>query len=254
MSKILSELVIKKIYSISTMYTPQSDNKIIRKNRPCWGLILKYEGETVYKNDISSYVSNESHLMLLPKNSSYEWVCTKSGHYVIVDFECDLETDKLFSLDISEKSSILRILKDLEQLHLTKKAFYNIESLHLLYSLILKALKSHQNNSQYIPSDKRERLLPAFNYIINNFTTSIKNEDLAALCNISTAYFRELFYKVYGISPMSYIQNLRIRRAKEMLRSDYSSITDIAFALGYNNIYEFSKAFKKHTGVAPTKY
>ena len=53
---------------------------------------------------------------------------------------------------------------------------------------------------------------------------------------------------------MNYIQNLRIRRAKEMLQSDYSSITDIAFALGYNNIYEFSKAFKKHTGVSPTKY
>jgi AraC-like DNA-binding protein len=71
---------------------------------------------------------------------------------------------------------------------------------------------------------------------------------------MSTVYFRELFHKVYGVSPMNYIQNLRIRRAKEMLRSDYSSITDIAFALGYNNIYEFSKAFKKHTGVPPTKY
>ena len=254
MYKILSELVIKKIHSISTMYTPQSENKSVRKDRPCWGLILKYEGETVYKNHHSSYVSDANHLMILPKNSSYEWVCTKSGHYVIVDFECDLESNEIFALDISEKSSISRILKDLEQLHLTKKTFCNIECLHLLYSIIVKALKSHQDSFKYIPSEKRERVRPAFNYIINNFTSPIKNEDLAALCNISTVYFRELFYKVYGISPMNYIQNLRIRRAKEMLQSDYSSITDIAFALGYNNIYEFSKAFKKHTGVSPTKY
>ena len=86
------------------------------------------------------------------------------------------------------------------------------------------------------------------NHIINNFTKPIKNEELAALCKISTVYFRKLFFEVYGVSPMQYIQNLRIHRAKEMLRSDYSSITDIAFTLGYNNIYEFSKAFKKYFG------
>ena len=254
MHKILSELVITKIYSISTMYTQKNDNKITRKKRPCWGLILKYEGETVYSNHTSNYISDEKHLMILPKNSSYEWVCTKSGHYVIVDFECNLEINELFCLDIGENTSIVRILKDLEQLQLSKKSFSNIESLHLLYSLLVKAFKAHQDSAQYVPIDKKERLLPAFHYIINNFTKPIKNDDLAALCKISTVYFRELFYKVYGVSPMNYIQNLRIRRAKEMLRSDYSSITDIAFALGYNNIYEFSKAFKKHTGVPPTKY
>ena len=254
MYNVLSELVIKKISYAGTMYTPQSDNKIFRKNRPCWGIILKYEGETIYKNHLGSYISDENHLIILPKNSSYEWVCTKSGHYVSVDFESDLEMNELFSLDIGENSSILRILKNLEQLHLSKKSGSNIESLHLLYSLLVKTLKAHQDSVQYTPSFRKERLLPAFNYIINNYTTPIKNEDLAALCNLSSSYFRELFCKAYGVSPINYIQNLRISRAKEMLRSDYSSIADIAFALGYNNIYEFSKAFKKHTGVPPTKY
>jgi YesN/AraC family two-component response regulator len=57
-----------------------------------------------------------------------------------------------------------------------------------------------------------------------------------------------------GISPISYVYELRIKKAKEMLKSDYSSIADIAQSLGYLSIYDFSKAFKKYTGVSPLKY
>ena len=96
--------------------------------------------------------------------------------------------------------------------------------------------------------------MPAVTYILNNFTKPIKNDELAEICQISTIYFRKLFFEVYGTSPIKYIHNLRIRRAKEILRSDYTSISDVAFSLGYNNIYEFSKDFKKHTGVSPTKF
>jgi len=39
-----------------------------------------------------------------------------------------------------------------------------------------------------------------------------------------------------------------------MLKSDYGSISDIAVSLGYSNIYEFSRTFKKHTGLSPTEY
>lgn len=67
-------------------------------------------------------------------------------------------------------------------------------------------------------------------------------------------YFRKLFCEIYGTSPIKYVNNLRIKKAKEALGSDYSSISDIALMLGFNNIYEFSRAFKAHTGSSPTEY
>ena len=57
-----------------------------------------------------------------------------------------------------------------------------------------------------------------------------------------------------GTSPISYVHELRIKKAKEMLKSDYGSITDIAQSLGYLNIYDFSRTFKKYVGISPSKY
>ena len=44
------------------------------------------------------------------------------------------------------------------------------------------------------------------------------------------------------------------QKAKEMLKSDYSSLSDVAYSLGYISLYDFSRDFKKHVGVSPSKY
>ena len=250
----LSTLSITKILSISTMHTPAGGNSIARKHRSSWGLFLKYEGETEYVSGGKTYVSNARQMILLPKGSSYEWRCTQSGHYVVIEFESDLTSESLYSFDVADGDAMLKSLKDLEKIWLSKKPFYEMECLQGAYAILLKLVKTHEKGANYAPNAKKQRLLPALSYIHSHFTQAIKNEDLAKQCQISTIYFRKLFVDVYGLSPIKYIHHLRILRAKEMLRSDYGSISDIAISLGYNNIYEFSKAFKKHTGVPPSKY
>ena len=107
---------------------------------------------------------------------------------------------------------------------------------------------------KYITSDKRTYLAPAIDYIAKNFTRRIRNDDMAKAAGISTVYFRKLFTAAYGISPAAYVQNLRINKAKDMLKSDYGSITDIALSLGYSDIYDFSRVFKRLTGISPAAY
>ncbi len=103
-------------------------------------------------------------------------------------------------------------------------------------------------------SDKMAKLLPAVEYIHANYGANISNDSLAALTGLSTAYFRQLFKEAYGTSPIEYVKQLKIKKAKEMLRGDFGSITDIATSLGYMSIYDFSRDFKKHTGVSPSIY
>lgn len=127
-----------------------------------------------------------------------------------------------------------------------------LESIREAYSVLLFLFES--SSEHYYPNEKRNRLTPALEYISHHFAETIKNDTLAELCGMSNVYFRKLFSGVYGTSPIAYARDLRIRKAKEMLRGDYSTLSDIAFSLGYPSLYDFSRDFKKHTGVPPSKY
>ena len=248
---ILPNLIIKKVYSASTMYT-EKNSRTIKNNRPCWAVVIKYEGETVYVSKGKSHISNINNLVILPKGCSYEWTCTSSGHFSTIEFESELVYDDIFCFSVKNGEKILKLFKELEHKGIIKNSMYSIESIRDVYSIIIMIAQEMQN--KYLPSKKLVKIEPATNYISQYYNTNITNDKLAHLTGLSTVYFRKLFTEIHGTSPIYYIHNLRVNKAKEMLKSDYSSIGDIAESLGYLNIYDFSRTFKKFTGISPSKY
>lgn len=248
---ILSRLTVEKVYSITSMYT-EANKTFKRKNRPQWAIVIKYEGETLYKSKGVSYTSNMNNIIILPKGCFYEWHCTKAGHFYTLEFECPLTYDGIFAFQLKNSEKLLNLFKQLEYTRTAKLPMYEMKNIRDTYSALLMLTESI--HKPYIPDSRYQKLLPAMEYITNNYTTTITNDALAQLTGLSTVYFRKLFFEMNGVSPITYVHDLRIKKAQEMLISDHGSITDIALSLGYNNIYEFSKAFKNHTGVSPKKY
>ena len=113
---------------------------------------------------------------------------------------------------------------------------------------------ARSEKERYLPSEKQMKIAPAIEYISNNYNKNVTNDELAAIVGLSTVYFRKLFTEITGISPIAYLHKLRIEKAKQMLRSDYGSLSDMAQSLGYSSLYDFSRDFKKHTGKPPSKY
>ncbi|MBQ8320821.1 MAG: helix-turn-helix transcriptional regulator [Clostridia bacterium] len=224
----------------------------VRSDRPRWAIILKYEGETEYFSDGKIYRSNIDNIAILPKGSSYNWRCTEEGHYSVVEFDGELTYDKILTVPIKNGEKLLDDMKKMELKSAYKSDFYEIETLKDVYSLLFSIIQSAPR--RYTPTEKQKKIAPVLDYIAKNYDKKIKNEELARLTGYSTVYFRQLFTEVIGRSPIDYIQSVRIAKAKEMLKSDHTGITDIALSLGYQSIYDFSRAFKKHTGVPPTKY
>ena len=248
---ILSDLIITKIYSVMDIYT-EKGIRGKRTNREKWAIIVKYEGETVYTSKGKSYVSNINNITVLPKGCSYEWQCTKAGHFKTLEFDCEKEADDIFTVSVKDSEKILNLFKKMEYIRTVKTSAYEIENIRDAYSVILLLMQSMRK--KYLPSEKYEKITPAVDYIAKNYNTSITNEKLAELTGLSVVYFRKLFTEFFGTSPISYVHELRIKKAKEMLESDYGSISDIAESLGYQNIYDFSRVFKKYTGIPPSKY
>ena len=128
-----------------------------------------------------------------------------------------------------------------------------LAAMQQLYGILLFLAKAA--NKKYIPKDKRHRLAPAIDYMKENyFDPQITNDYLATLCDMSTVYFRKTFEAVYGCSPIRYLHELRINKAKSILTGDYDSIGQIAESVGYNSVYHFSKMFRKYTKQSPTQF
>jgi len=248
---ILSNLIIKNIRSVTTSYSNKNASGK-RNNRERWSLVIKFEGETHYFSQNETIVSNGNSVMILPKSSTYEWKCIEAGRFAAVEFEMDYEYNKVFSIETDDMDRILDKIRSMEHKRLVKSPMYISECIRDTYDILISLFSPLEK--KYIPSSKIKKIQPAIDYISENFHRNIKNDYLAKLSGISTVYFRKIFTEYFNMSPVTYIHTLRIRKAKEMLKSDYSSITDIALSLGYINIYDFSRDFKKHTGMAPSTY
>ena len=248
---ILSDLVITKVYSVSTLYTPEN-TRLKRNSRERWAAVIKYEGETVYSSNGKRFLSDIEHIVILPKGCSYEWKCTKSGHFSIIEFESESTFCEPISFSVKNGEKILKMFKDLEYKRNLKKPMVELESIRDTYSILLVLTQTVE--ARYLPTEKQQKIAPAVEYISQHYNENITNDKLAAIAGMSTVYFRKLFTSVMGASPITYIHNLRIEKAKEMLKSDYGTLSDIALSLGYSSLYDLSRDFKKHTGVAPSKY
>ena len=95
-TELLSNLVITKVHSVSTLYTPEK-TKLKRNDRQRWAVVIKYEGETVYTSNGKRFLSDIGHIVILPKGCSYDWQCTRSGHFSIIEFESEKTFEEPFS-------------------------------------------------------------------------------------------------------------------------------------------------------------
>ncbi|MFD2329386.1 helix-turn-helix domain-containing protein [Cohnella sp. GCM10020058] len=99
-----------------------------------------------------------------------------------------------------------------------------------------------------------DTLQPIFQYIDAHLHQPIKMAELAALAGISEKYFISYFKKSLGITPGQYLFQVKMNRAREYIYRKNYSVQQIAGLLGYPDPFTFSKAFKKHYRVPPSKF
>lgn len=94
----------------------------------------------------------------------------------------------------------------------------------------------------------------ALEYIHRHYAEKIEVAQLAQLLFTTPSHIARLFKKYMGIGVISYINKIRISRAIEMIENGELSIKEIAEFSGYENLNNFYKHFKAHTGTTPATY
>ena len=84
--------------------------------------------------------------------------------------------------------------------------------------------------------------------------SAISLNKLASLSQRSLSSFRRDFLSIYNMPPSKWIRERRLKKAQDLLRTTRMSITDICYALGFENITHFSRLFKSRFGFPPSTY
>ena len=204
-------------------------------------------------------IARERDIVYLPEGCSYSFRASKDFSALSVEF--DIKTLGKSANLIFASHPVLTCSdtpeKTAEHFSLILKSFaINALTAKIERTCSLLSLLAFINDSDRETAKEKseQRLAPAVYRLREGYCEKVYTKELAALCNLSESQFRRLFKEAYGVSPITYKNNLRIKMARSLLEAGAYSISEISDILGFDDIYAFSHAFKKSMGTAPSEY
>ncbi|MDL2318106.1 helix-turn-helix domain-containing protein [Eubacteriales bacterium OttesenSCG-928-A19] len=126
------------------------------------------------------------------------------------------------------------------------------EQVHDLMHRIRAHLEKHGGDQT--PAYSADIVGEALRYIDAHYARSMSLEELAANLHMNKNHLSQLISKRIGMPFTQYKNTLRIQRAKELIQAGETSLTNIAYAVGFDSLSRFSKVFKQLTCLSPQQY
>ncbi|MGI6010067.1 MAG: AraC family transcriptional regulator [Ruminococcus sp.] len=124
-----------------------------------------------------------------------------------------------------------------------------------ILQMILITFKRAKNNMPQRPpappERKKQLILNSLVFLEKNFQKTLTVKEIADVSSLSESYFRTVFKEVTGLSPLDYLNRIRVVKALEYIQGDGLSISDAAAKAGILDVNYFSRLFKKIIGHSP---
>ena len=139
---------------------------------------------------------------------------------------------------------IRELLVELEQRDHMLMPMY---AMHVLYRILAgQERQHHEEDNSYVERAKQMIRLSS--------SRTLTVMEVASACNIDDRYLYNLFIKHTGQSPKQYMNQVRLERAKALLRESSCPMAEVAAAVGFEDPLAFSRFFSRHCGLSPTAY
>lgn len=165
----------------------------------------------------------------------------------------------LFRNRISGDPDVTACIDNLIQEYKAREIGFELAVKSCLYKLLAILLRNHVQQSQspqeYSARIRHlERFAPVFQYIEEHYGEKIGVDRLAAVASLSRFHFSRQFKELTNKTVSDYVNFIRVGKAETLLRNTSLSISEIAAATGFSDIYYFSKLFKAHKQVSPSRF
>lgn len=255
------------------------------KNYHCHDFIelaIIMKGQARYFIDGNWYVGKEGDLIILnpgtyhkslilnPDNHAIECYLSftnihfkgmEKNHFTLANGRCH------FTMDGILKQEVFKICNAMTKEYKTCRPgrYFMLKSylMQLLLLLVREQIDSTGTRDALAPSEgcvfestgKKYVVKQIIQYLDEHYHEKISLDQIARNMYLSTFYISKIFKSETGDTPINYLIDLRMEKARELMEANPSeSIQTIASLVGYEDVYHFSKLFKKHFGAAPSQY
>ncbi len=211
---------------------------------------FRFSADAVITTDKTSRHIGDNFLCYFPADIRYK---RESTHEDLIAVHLHLEnytSDDIEGFLTDDPERMKRLFRELLVTWRERRIGYQYECAALMNAILAQCYKENRPTSASYAV-----IAPSVQYLHRHFTDpELSIPALAAVSHISEVYFRKLFKKEFGISPVKYITHLRIRHAISLMSEGHCHFKEIAALSGYQDYTYFSSEFKRIKGVAPSQY
>lgn len=245
-------------------------------NRVCFGmhwhermeLLLIYSGSLILHIGGREFTAKENNLVIIPPERTHMGISGNNGvRYRTVMFDITAfynstsATDKFLKPIVKQITDFNPVTDDAETValcdslikeQLSECAAYSLIVIGKIYELL--GLLYRRCLCEPVLATADSKFKDVLDFIGANFCNDISSSELSRRFGYDEAYFCRRFKSVTGLTPMNYIQILRLETAKEKIKSGNFKISEISALCGFSDVSYFARCFKKRYGMTPTEY
>ena len=239
------------VFHLPSLTATRRPSTVPARNRKSHGLAIFLGGERTFYFDQETISAGKNTIVYFPKGSNYTIKEKASFDCYAINFQMpDGMLFRPFSFKVKNLNAFLESFKHSQKLWDHKSVGYSAKIKSELYSILYNMQVENQ-----MPYTNPAIIEPALNYIHSHYyKENISVSHLASLCNISTVHLRNIFLQKFSLSPIKYINRLKMTRAEELLSSQIYTVSEVCYLSGFDDESYFCRAFKQYFHITPREY
>ena len=256
------DIQVKNLYFV--LNRPANPNWVLKpkENKDWYALSYAVSGAVQYRFGEETVSVKKGNIVFIKTDQRYSAKSDPKDpwHFISVAFslECmDVESKRILHslpnvFTASDSSRMAENFTELHRIWSAKEPGYLIKGrsliLDILYILLSDGSRRQKTSTHYA------KIARVVDLMRSQCEQTYSLSELCAMTGLSPSYFRQLFKEMTGMSAIQFQNQQKIQRAKDLLLSQNCNVTEAAAAVGFSDIYYFSRMFRKLTGKNPSEY